>query len=216
MSKKISIALVCVVVIASLTILYILQFAGNRNTPDSSIKVIVIQPYGDFPARLVKLAEEGIKQKYNLVVKILPNTPLMQSAWYSARQRYVADSLLLDLKRRLPQGAYKIIGLTSKDISTQKEEIKNYGVMGLGFLGGKSCVVSTFRLHKNSASEKLFVERFIKVILHEIGHTLGLDHCPTAKCIMQDCKGTMKTIDTESPDLCTNCQNKVSVYRVGR
>ena len=43
------------------------------------------------------------------------------------------------------------------------------------------------------ASEALVRERLWKVAIHELGHTLGLPHCPNNGCLMQDAHGTVKT-----------------------
>lgn len=204
----------------ALVLLSMVYSACNNNTrkdcttPGANCPplVIVIQPYGDFPANLVKAAEEGIKANYKLDVKIAKAIPLPKSGWYEPRQRYIADSLVVDLYRHMPANTFKIVGLTTKDISTEKGEIKNYGIMGLGTLSGFSCVVSTFRLGKNNASQDLIKQRFVKVLNHEVGHTLGLDHCTTPHCLMQDARGTIKTIDGESGKLCAECVEKVSGF----
>jgi archaemetzincin len=57
----------------------------------------------------------------------------------------------------------------------------DYGVMGLGFMPGKACVASNFRLRNK--------KNFFKVVIHELGHTTGLPHCPDKTCYMRDAEG---------------------------
>ena len=91
------------------------------------------------------------------------------------------------------------LGLTSVDISTTKEGHKDWGVMGLGFQPGNACIASSFRISKAKGKEQLF-----KISIHELGHTLGLLHCPVAFCFMRDAKGSNLT--DELLDFCDSCK----------
>lgn len=106
-----------------------------------------------------------------------------------------------------------MIGITDKDISCTNESYEDWGVFGLGFMPGKSCVISTFRLKRNLKSEEQFQERVIKVVLHELGHNIGLDHCPTPNCMMQDAKGTIRSVDEEKIEVCILCKAKIQKFR---
>jgi archaemetzincin len=48
----------------------------------------------------------------------------------------------------------------------------------------------------------------MKVAVHEIGHTLGLPHCPTTGCLMEDAGGKVATVDGEF-DLCERCRARL-------
>jgi archaemetzincin len=90
-----------------------------------------------------------------------------------------------------------VLGFTAADISTTKGEHVDWGVLGLGTLGGPSCVVSSFRMRGTTRKNRH--ARAVKVVNHELGHVLGLDHYvgPDQHCLMEDAKGTVKTVDKE-------------------
>ena len=109
--------------------------------------------------------------------------------------------------------------MTSKDISTSKKDRKgnilkpeykyqDWGIMGLAYCPGNSCVISSFRLkHKNKT---IYFDRLKKVSVHEFGHNLGLPHCPNKKCVMTDAVETVSTIDNANLDLCDECKIKLN------
>lgn len=166
---------------------------------------VAIQPLGPVKVGDITRVKAGILALYAVDLEVLAEKPLPKSAWYAPRERYKADKLLEALEKETPANFTKVIGLTTRDISTSKGEIADWGIFGLGQLGGRSCVVSTFRLRAGKASDPVFQSRLVKVVNHELGHTFGLDHCPNAGCFMQDAGGKIATIDGESGKPCKDC-----------
>lgn len=83
----------------------------------------------------------------------------------------------------------------------------DFGIMGLAYCPGKSCVVSGYRLkHQNY---DIHFGRFKKVVIHELGHNFGLPHCPDKKCVMTDAVESIKTIDNAKLELCLSCRKKI-------
>lgn len=170
---------------------------------------IAIQPLGKMPAAQVEKVKAGILALYAMKVEVLPAKPLPKEAYYEPRERYKADKLLDLLDQETGADFTKVIGLTTQDISSRKGEIADWGIFGLGQLGGRACVVSTYRLHAGKASEPVFQSRLAKVSIHELGHTFGLDHCPNTGCFMNDGAGKIATVDAESDKPCPDCAAKL-------
>jgi archaemetzincin len=168
-------------------------------TKPSAKKIIIdLQPFTDLPKEYLDHVHAELKKMYS-DIEIKKAIPLPKPAWYEARKRYRADSLIAYLSRITPEG-HLTIGLTTKDISTTNGDIKDWGIMGLGYCPGKSCVASSFRLKKERKLQQLF-----KVSIHELGHTQGIPHCPVKTCYMQDAEGKNKT-DSETC-FCDKCKN---------
>lgn len=181
--------------------------AGLVLMEDAPIR-IAIQPLGSVSPRVRQAVKSRLEKIYFANVTVLPSIPLPKEAFYPPRSRYRADRILMILATN--QKFDKVIGITAADISTTKAPYSDWGVFGLGQLGGRSCVVSDFRLHKKGTMSS--TERLCRVAVHEVGHTLGLDHCPTPHCTMSDAKGALKTVDEET-GFCALCRRRVKAIR---
>ncbi len=164
-------------------------------------KIILLAFLNNSNSTLQSYLSKEVSTFYRCKVEINTTLNLPKEAYYHPRNRYKADSLLEFLKAI--EGYDKIIGLTDKDISTTKGNIPDHGVFGLGYCPGKSCVASNYRLGKSNI-------KYLTVILHEIGHTYGLPHCPNTECLMTDAKGKM--IKTRiKPYMCDICRDKINL-----
>lgn len=194
----------------------------NVNKSTQSKDVIGILPYHGMKSAEIDSVKVNLEITYGLKVVILNEVELPQSAYTTRRSpRYRADTLLRFQNRIKPDSISIIIGLTNKDISNTKFDPKtldikepqnvyvDWGIFGLGQVGGESCVVSTYRLH-NNVSKKQYFTRLNRISTHEVGHVLGLFHCPTSKCLMNDANETIKTIDKSTGKLCEKCLSKIN------
>jgi archaemetzincin len=175
---------------------------------------IALQSFGKIDQNLIEKVVKGINDVFCKVeINVQPAIPLPKYAYYQPRKRYRAEKLLRYLRsyydNKVKKKYAKVIGLTYKDISTTKGQHKDWGIFGMAFLNTGPCVVSTYRLKRGAKSQKHFMERLIKVIIHELGHAYGLDHCTTKSCVMQDARGTIKTVDNNSGHFCSRCREKL-------
>jgi len=188
------------------------QIPSRAVAAEKEIKVAILSMDGPGKELCDLLAAE-IRKFYGFKADLLKETNLPRSAYYPARKRYRADTLLNYLLGVRPANYDYIIGITDKDISCTNGIYEDWGVFGLGFMPGRSCVISTFRLKKNMKSEEHFRERVYKVVLHELGHNIGLDHCPSTNCLMEDAGGTIKTVDAEKLEVCDDCKEKIRKFK---
>lgn len=161
-------------------------------------KVIVIQPLGNFKNDQAKNVLVQIR-KINPTVVLRQHISFPENSYYKPRNRYRADSIIKSLRNNIGEDSV-IVGLSNHDISATKNGIKDWGIMGLGYRPGKSCVVSDFRMARANRNQQ-----FYKVVLHELGHTEGLPHCKTKTCLMRDAEGG-NHLDEEK-DFCENCKS---------
>ena len=159
--------------------------------------IIDVQPFSDISSEQTTYVFTELKKIYPSV-ELKTAIPLPEEAYYPARNRYRADSLLNFLSVQTKSN-HVVIALTSKDISCTNENYADWGIIGYGFCPGNACVVSTFRLDKNNVLEQLF-----KASIHELGHTQGLDHCADKTCFMRDAEG--KNTTDEEKDFCPKCK----------
>lgn len=174
---------------------------------------VAIQPLGPVKEADIARVKAGILALYAVNIEVLPEKPLPKVAYFAPRDRYKADKLLDVLAADTPAKFTKVIGLTTRDVSTKKGNIDDWGIFGLGALGERPCVVSTYRLRAGKATDEVFLVRLVKVVNHELGHTFGLDHCPTVGCFMQDAGGKIATVDGEGNKPCGECAARLPVVK---
>ncbi|MFK8045925.1 MAG: hypothetical protein AB8B72_10555 [Crocinitomicaceae bacterium] len=180
-------------------------------------KTIGIQLFNSFSSEESSAVKDSISKTYHCSVKILPIVEVpLEMVTKIKSFRFRADSLLNLLDRLQPDSIDIMVGLTSTDIAITKinketgkikKPISTYtdwAIFGLGRINGVSCVISNYRL-KKGASHKKYLKRLTRICNHEIGHVLGLRHCPNSKCLMNDANETIKTIDKSTGNLCKAC-----------
>ncbi len=174
------------------------------------LPIVAILPFGEVDDRTLDAVAEAIAARGRVQVRKEKARPLPGDAWYAMRKRYRAEKLLDAIDADPPKGAWKVVAVTDAEISTTKGDVADWGIGGLGNIGGRSCVVSTFLLRKHSKTRATFLRRLADLAVHEWGHTLGLDHCPVKGCVMRDAHGKLiRSIDASSGQFCEYCRVRV-------
>lgn len=107
---------------------------------------------------------------------------------------------LLDLLPPAPEDRL-LLALVSDDLFFS---VMTY-VFGLTELGERRGVLSCHRLGDELAGrEDVLRQRALVEAVHELGHAMGLVHCPVNECAMHRTLWP-EGIDTKQPELCPSC-----------
>lgn len=122
--------------------------------------------------------------------------------------------LLID--KRIEEKLGMIIALTDLPIYSSSE-VDILFLFGETHLKHRCSIVSTLKLKESFYNrknvQKLFFQRIIKEVIHEIGHIiLGSEHCMENSCVMKFSK-TIEEIDKKSYRFCSICKGKLSKVR---
>lgn len=167
---------------------------------------VAILPLGAVPADELEAVRQNIERIHHVRSTVLPPKSLPASAFVISRDRYDASALLTFLNDQCPPNFARVLGVTERDIGVDRGNERASGIMGLAELNEKAGIVSTHRLSFGNAGLSLRTERLSRVAAHELGHTLGLPHCETPRCLMNDAHGAVATIDASTGELCWHCR----------
>jgi archaemetzincin len=167
----------------------------------SAQKIVNVLPLGNVNLDVIKNIETAVNEFYGYKIVILSRAPLTSDILANSKTRYEASKILAKFNSNK-----NLLIITDKDVACTKGSINEWGIFGLGYRPGTTCIVSTFRIKRN-VSKKIFHERLKKICLHEIGHNLGLNHCSSddIRCMMNDAKGTIREVDQEEIFFCKKC-----------
>ena len=133
---------------------------------------------------------------------------LPKEAFYNESGQWNAEKILNHLKL----GGFtadKVLGITDVDIVVRGLNF----VFGLSEMNGRNCLISMYRLRpaeQGKKDEKLFEERVLKESTHELGHSLGLEHCENKKCVMSF-SNSIDEVDNKGIRFCENCTKQLAL-----
>jgi archaemetzincin len=168
---------------------------------------INIIPLGNVEPLITNEVAKVLGSFYHQEVKIQKPQQMTADLKRTKLSRYSADSILKKYK-----SASQIVLVTVSDITIwNKDKKADWGIFGLGYQPGKTCVISSCdcRLGKK-VSQRTKLSRIRKVAIHEVGHNLGLPHCVNeVTCVMHAANGKGSQLDIENEAFCTSCKNKL-------
>ncbi len=184
------------------------RYPGLSLNNDKQNQIIAFQPFNNYNEEKLKYAAASISLFYSKRVIILQPQSLPENYFDTVVHQYNADSILFFLSKLRNDSIIEVIGLTSQPLFTLKEhKISSYydqNILGIGYHPGNAAVISDYRF--NTLDTAIFNRRLKNVIIHEVGHNLGLQHCPNDKCIMSEKNGNSATLDNSGDDYCLQCR----------
>jgi archaemetzincin len=165
---------------------------------------IIISPIGTFDPEITEPVKKEINRIFGFPALIVPVLEDVDFAFDSGRNQHHSTLILQQLEKSAPNFAMKVIAITKVDLFIP---ILTH-VYGEAQLGGKACVVSTYRLRDHISvahPDVVFKQRIVKEAVHELGHTFNLRHCKEHVCIMHYCR-TEFDVDRKSDQLCRYCK----------
>jgi len=179
--------------------------------PSRPTLAVHLVPLGAVPPETIDATVQGLREHAPVAVVVeASRTPPDRAK--SPRKGAWQASVLLDWLDGLSiGGGGKVMALTEAEMVTRKGNHPTWGILGMGSIDGRCSVISTYRMRRRwengGAPESLVRERLWKIAIHELGHTLGLEHCPVRGCLMEDGHGTVQTVD-RGRALCADCARR--------
>ena len=176
---------------------------------------IDIVPIGEIAEPLLVSLKQIIFQTFKIQTRIRKHPFDLPSVYDPVRNQYNSSGLLLQLINDVPPETLKVLAVTELDLFIP---IFTF-LFGEAQLNGKGALVSTHRLHNQfygiPENKELLKNRLLKEGIHELGHTFGLIHCFTLRCVMNT-STYVEDIDQKSAHFCRACEREVFHWQEGK
>jgi archaemetzincin len=180
-----------------------------------------VLPVGQVPPIVPAQIGEGLTKIFpdtscHVIDTILPAAP---ESYDKKREQNNSSVILSSLRLYAARHSEfnQVLGVIDHDLYSTG---LNY-VFGEAYAPGKAALISLWRLRPEFYGEEtgdiLFKARTLKESVHEVGHTLGLPHCPRSLCVMHFSNSIFDT-DRKQTFFCGQCylQAALAISKLGQ
>lgn len=156
--------------------------SNTKPSPEPKKEVVYLRGLGKFTPSDLEVFKGYIKELYNYDVVISDPVP-------TKSQMYSPDGRSLEVSEcifSLNDYDKKTIYITDENLVTEGLEVR-----GGTYLNCKTVIIESGNYNKDT-------------VLHELGHTLGLEHCDNPKCLM-----AIYNDEHVTNDFCDECKKKL-------
>lgn len=169
---------------------------------------IALKPLGIIADQVMENLESRATGIFHCPVETETGLDDLAEAYDPERKQYLSSRLLSAVGRAGRDE--RIVGIADVDLYVPRLNF----VFGEADMSSGTAVISLYRLrpeyYGSAPDEVLFLDRATKEIVHELGHTFGLEHCPDPRCVMHFSNSLADT-DVKEPRFCGKCRPKVMV-----
>lgn len=171
---------------------------------------ILIIDHGNFEKDFLGTIAEVVRKEYQRPVSVKESHIDLSEFFDPMRRQYNGNQMMKELETWSPSEHVKNMALFRVDLFNP---ILTY-IFGQASLNGNIGVASLYRLRNEQYGMKkddaLLLERFKKVIIHELGHMFGLIHCHVPPCVMRS-STYVEDIDQKDLHLCSSCRQELGL-----